>query len=343
MLVLPIKTLLGHYIYDANRNEILAVSKDLFNYISEVQAGEVCPDSYKSDQEFQLLQSCGYCCDSPLQDVAYPSIDLLKVKLERNLRMITLQLTQSCNFRCDYCIYSENSLYNRTHSHNSMSVSTAKHAIEFFKMHSIDNPNPVVAFYGGEPLLRFSEIKLITQYAEQVFEGKHISFRITTNCSLLSEDMVKFFFDSGHEFYLLISLDGPQQIHDKSRHYANGESSYQAVIDNVHMILDNHPERNKYIHFNAVVDTNNIYKTVSSFINDKDIEACDVQFNYLERNGRIAPYNDKFSSQLNYALFKARIMDERKIEKGNCSDRLASYTLASINQNNKRFAPSNIQ
>lgn len=108
MLVLPIKTLLGHYIYDANRNEILAVSKDLFNYISEVQAGEVCPDSYKSDQEFQLLQSCGYCCDSPLQDVAYPSIDLLKVKLERNLRMITLQLTQSCNFRCDYCIYSEN-------------------------------------------------------------------------------------------------------------------------------------------------------------------------------------------------------------------------------------------
>lgn len=45
MLVLPIKTLLGHYIYDANRNEILAVSKDLFNYISEVQAGEVCPDS----------------------------------------------------------------------------------------------------------------------------------------------------------------------------------------------------------------------------------------------------------------------------------------------------------
>lgn len=114
MLVLPIKTLLGHYIYDANRNEILAVSKDLFNYISEVQAGEVCPDSYKSDQEFQLLQSCGYCCDSPLQDVAYPSIDLLKVKLERNLRMITLQLTQSCNFRCDYCIYSENSLYYTT-------------------------------------------------------------------------------------------------------------------------------------------------------------------------------------------------------------------------------------
>lgn len=241
MLVLPIKTLLGHYIYDANRNEILAVSKDLFNYISEVQAGKVCHASYKSDQEFQLLQSCGYCCDSPLQDIAYPSIDLLKVKLERNIRMLTLQLTQSCNFRCDYCIYSGNSSYNRAHSHNSMSISTAKHAIEFFKMHSIDNSNPVVAFYGGEPLLRFNEIKLITQYAEQVFEGKHISFRITTNCSLLSEEMVKFFFDSGHEFYLLISLDGPQQIHDKSRHYANGKSSYQTVIDNVHMVLDSHP------------------------------------------------------------------------------------------------------
>lgn len=59
-----------------------------------------------------------------------------------------------------------------------MSVSTAKHAIEFFKMHSIDNPNPVVAFYGGEPLLRFSEIKLITQYAEQVFEGNTSHFEL---------------------------------------------------------------------------------------------------------------------------------------------------------------------
>lgn len=47
MLVLPIKALLGHYIYDANRNETLAVSKDLFNYISETQADKVCPASYK--------------------------------------------------------------------------------------------------------------------------------------------------------------------------------------------------------------------------------------------------------------------------------------------------------
>ena len=76
MLVLPIKTLLCHYIYDANRNEILAVSKDLFNYISEVQAGKVCPASYKSDHEFQLLQSCSYSCNSPLQNIVYPSNDL---------------------------------------------------------------------------------------------------------------------------------------------------------------------------------------------------------------------------------------------------------------------------
>ena len=55
VLVLPIKTILGHYIYDANLNEILAVNKDLFNYISEVQADKVCPASYKLDHEFQLL------------------------------------------------------------------------------------------------------------------------------------------------------------------------------------------------------------------------------------------------------------------------------------------------
>ncbi len=74
--LLPTKAFLCHYIYGTNRNEMLAVNKDLFNYISEVQADKVCPASYKSDHEFQLLQSRSYCRDSPLQTIVYPSNDL---------------------------------------------------------------------------------------------------------------------------------------------------------------------------------------------------------------------------------------------------------------------------
>lgn len=60
--VLPVKTALGYYIYDTNKNEILVVSEDLFNYVSGLFAGE--DDISASRQtlcDFSELQEYGYC------------------------------------------------------------------------------------------------------------------------------------------------------------------------------------------------------------------------------------------------------------------------------------------
>ncbi len=48
---------------------------------------------------------------------------------QRALRSIILQVTQSCNFRCTYCPYTNNTGDERTHSSKRMSLSTAQKAI----------------------------------------------------------------------------------------------------------------------------------------------------------------------------------------------------------------------
>ena len=46
-----------------------------------------------------------------------------------------MQVTQNCNLRCKYCVYS-GSYSNRVHSNKRMSFETAKSAIDFLYAHS---------------------------------------------------------------------------------------------------------------------------------------------------------------------------------------------------------------
>lgn len=41
LAILPIKTPLGFYFYETNRNEVVAVNKELYDYISAVLSGNV--------------------------------------------------------------------------------------------------------------------------------------------------------------------------------------------------------------------------------------------------------------------------------------------------------------
>ncbi len=58
-----------------------------------------------------------------------------------------MQLTQNCNFRCKYCIYSEtHNTRQRSHSTERMTWETAKKAIDFLREHSVDSPEVNIGF-----------------------------------------------------------------------------------------------------------------------------------------------------------------------------------------------------
>lgn len=146
---------------------------------------------------------------------------------------VFLGLTARCNLSCPYCF---------THQHNEdMTYEIAKKGVEFaIKNHkeSLDPEKdnvPSIIFFGGEPMLKFDSIikPLIEEY------GTQINWSMTTNGTLLTEDVVDFLYQ--HDVNFMLSFDGIKEVQDIQRP-GKGFSSYDKVMKNIPYILVRFPD-----------------------------------------------------------------------------------------------------
>ena len=130
-------------------------------------------------------------------------------------------------------------------------METARTAVDFFAARCGNQDQPAIGFYGGEPLLEFPLIQKVAEYAEKKLYGKELTFAITTNASLLTPDIARFF--SEHNFLLTISLDGTPETHDRSRRFASdGRGSFAAIRANLETVIRQCPDLK--MSFNIVID-----------------------------------------------------------------------------------------
>lgn len=161
----------------------------------------------------------GIFVENSIKKIEHPVTELLGYHTKYMCHYLTLQVTQQCNLRCEYCAYS--GMYeNRVHTNKKMDFEMAKKAIDFFIEHSRESKDIIVGFYGGEPLLMFPLIKQCVEYIESIVEGKKISYAMTTNGTLLNDEVADFLAE--HEVILSISLDGSKEEHNLHRKFASG-------------------------------------------------------------------------------------------------------------------------
>ncbi|SER59332.1 His-Xaa-Ser system radical SAM maturase HxsB [Faunimonas pinastri] len=105
-----------------------------------------------------------------------------------------------------------------------MSEQTAHLAVD--RLFEAPAPHLTVEFQGGEPLLAFPMIQLLTRLIEDraALEGKRVTFTMTTTLHHASDEILGFLRD--HDFQVSTSLDGPSDVHDNNRPLP-GASSYQ--------------------------------------------------------------------------------------------------------------------
>ena len=303
-LALPIRTPLGYYIYDANCNEILKVSNELFDYIKNLLADhQNCEFASAScEADYSSLQEAGYLLPSMVKQIVHPATAISEILLDRSLGQLTLQVTQRCNLRCKYCIYSEDLNCNqRSHSQNTMTFETAKKAIDFYRLHSIDTNRAVIGFYGGEPLLAFPLIKDVVAYAKEVFVGKEIAFDMTTNATLLTDEVIDFLLEN--EFLLTFSIDGPQRVQDKNRVFPNGLGSYDTVISNIRRLYKKDEKRLEHAGINMVVDSTQSYSELLRLFDERELENVNLTYSLVEKDGVTLAASDDFIREYNYDSF----------------------------------------
>jgi len=117
-----------------------------------------------------------------------------------------------------------------------MSLDTACRAIDHLAQSSRYKDDVGIAFYGGEPLIRFPFIQSCVQYARKMLRKKHLKFSVTANSTLLTPDIAKYFVQE--DFGVHVSLDGPENIHDQYRKDVHGIGSFQRTISGLKMLYD---------------------------------------------------------------------------------------------------------
>lgn len=118
------------YFFEPNMDKFVKIGEEEFQYLSDVFAGKIVD---KMPEKLQILKTNGYLAEqSKVTEVIHPYTKYIDEFLTRKVHKITLQVTQECNFRCKYCVYSENkNKRQRTHSSKSMSWDIARKSIIF--------------------------------------------------------------------------------------------------------------------------------------------------------------------------------------------------------------------
>lgn len=308
-----LETKRGKYVYDRYANTVFTVSGEEYDEFCQIAAGAL---DQEESSVLKYYQMKGAFKDFAVEEIVNPASDYICHLLESKTNRITLQVTQQCNLRCAYCVYS--GLYdNRTHSSKSMTFETAKKAIDFLLSHSREENELHISFYGGEPLLEFDLIQQCVGYIHSINESKKITFGMTTNGTLINEKIADFLYNEN--FMLSISLDGSKEDHDRNRKFSNGKGSFDLILKNLGYILDKYPDYSRKINFLATISPNTDMESTIKYFDLSDFfKERQIMYNMMSGVGlkKEVMYGEEGSLVKKYEYLKVLLAMINKVDKG---------------------------
>ena len=257
------KTEKNYYFYDTGTGKVAKLNSNVYIVLKSLLEGMPVEDIKNlqlSKSEFEdaiseiksAMENEHILQAPPLKTLTGDAVTELDDILENKVENVTLEVTEKCNLRCKYCIYHPSHPEYRAFGHENMKWDVAKKAIDFLKEHSQNAENRHIGFYGGEPLLNFELIERAVEYAKKLF-GEDMSFAITTNATLVNDKIAEYF--AKNNFNIIISLDGPQEMHDANRLMVNGTGSFEKTVMGAKKLFEAfHKEgKSSKIGFNMVV------------------------------------------------------------------------------------------
>src|SRR5579864_7557014 len=137
-----------------------------------------------------------------------------------------------CNLDCAYCFYLDRDAdpYKELPARR-MTLDTLERLVDSYLFYSY--PQSSLIFQGGEPTLAglpFFE-KLIEFQKQYGRRGQQVSNALQTNGVLLDHNWCPLFRE--YDWFIGISLDGPEAVHDVYRYNKRGRGTWKRVMETV--------------------------------------------------------------------------------------------------------------
>lgn len=214
---------------------------DIKQYIHELRARSfLVPEPF---DEYALIEN-----DSKEREARLKSGYLV-----RALQLVT---SNTCNFRCAYCIIDdaynskERSEFQQSPANQQMTMEVATASLEKMIALLKKNKNTYlnVEFFGGEPLMNWPVIEHVLETFKNGEDVK-ILYSITTNGSLITEKMAETF--KRYNVTVVISFDSPENT---ERVCADGKNSMNLIQKGLEILKKN----KNCVTFNSVISKETI-------------------------------------------------------------------------------------
>lgn len=150
---------------------------------------------------------------------------------EAPLSMFILKVASRCNLNCSYCYVFNKGDLTWKQRPRVMREDTFDATLQRIRQHCLSSRQKLVtlSFHGGEPCLVGAErFDSWCEKARQLLGGlAEVRFVLQTNGTLLDEEWIELLLK--HQVQVGISMDGPEQVHDRFRVDHKGRGSYNAV------------------------------------------------------------------------------------------------------------------
>lgn len=181
-----------------------------------------------------------------------PAVENYQLPEDLIVKAMCLHVAHDCNLRCRYCFAGTGDFGG---ARGLMDVATGKKALDYLFTASGTRKHIEVDYFGGEPLLNFPVVQELIEYGQEQAElkGKILKQTLTTNAVLLDDKIGQYLQSKG--VYLILSIDGRPEVHDKMRPATGGQGSYQRIAKSITNFLeygdkDTYYVRGTYTHFN---------------------------------------------------------------------------------------------
>lgn len=168
----------------------------------------------------------------------------LKNRTSGVVKALCLHIAHTCNLNCSYCFASQGKYHG---DRAVMSFEVGKKALDFLVENSGSRHNLEVDFFGGEPLMNFTVVKQLVEYARSIEKEKNKNFRftLTTNGLLIDDDVIDF---ANREMSnVVLSLDGRKEVHDRFRVDYSGAGSWEKIIPKFQKLVNARGDKDYYM------------------------------------------------------------------------------------------------
>lgn len=316
------------YCYDVGTNHLMEITDSMYdvlqvyNYNNRDDVLEHLLPKYQEEELLNAIKEIeefnrkegGFILERRIR-LKFPfDKEEYKYILEHFLSHLVLNITEDCNLRCRYCSFGGHYEYRRSHNKVSMSWDTMKKAIDFFiprsklRKHVTDKPL-LVGFYGGETLLEFNKMFKAVEYLKETYPDvfPNIRFSITNNATLLTPAIIEKLIE--YDFNLPISLDGPEEVHNRNRVFKNGGGTYSTIKKNIELIkhMDYDYYKKNVIFCSVISPPYDLKKVIDYFREEANDLESSCSFNMVDPVH--TTYFDQFDMKKENASFKKQSLE----------------------------------